>query len=300
VNRSCPGCRANAAQIIASISASTVVRGNSTYRENALAILEIASDTTFFFARCQNCEFVYALVEPTAEFLEHLYVDVIDRDRAAPLERSMQWIAHQLQLASGLLSRVSSRTDTRFLDYGCGAGIVVDSLTAAGISSMGYEPFERNSASDYQRITSSLDTVTAWGPFHALLLSDVLEHLPHPREALKKCHALLLPGGWICVSVPDFNRARLEQILADLRSGREVTPELNPWEHLNYFTPSTLATMLASVGFEIDAQPVSSFGLRSHTKGLRKTSNTVRSILRMLRFAVAPASGDTTIYAQKR
>jgi len=294
VKRSCPSCRADLPLAVASVNAASVVRGNPAYRPDALDVLGLPPGASSAIVKCSQCGFVYALDDPDATFLSRLYGEAIANPEAmsgAPL-----WIAHQLELASSLLARVADREAIRILDYGCGDGTVVKVLAASGISCVGFEPYPRTAGPD---VLSSRDDLAARAPFDAVLLSDVLEHVSHPGDVLAECHRLLSPGGWLGVRVPDFSDARLRGILLDLSAGRVVTPELNPWEHLNYFSPSTLAAMLARAGFAADPEPARAFGFRAGERGLRRLRNTLLSVARLLRFAASPAPATTTIFARR-
>ncbi len=74
--------------------------------------------------------------------------------------------------------------------------------------------------------------------FAAVVMADVLEHLPDPRRALEQVRELLEPGGVVAVSTPDVSgwAARLLQV--------------KPVEHLYYFEPATLRALLGRAGLE--------------------------------------------------
>ena len=291
MNRSCPSCDADDATTVVELTASSIAGGNDTYRANALELLGVPPDASYPIVSCTRCGFVYARDLPAESFLTTLYRDVIDGTATE------SWTAHQLELASALLSRAAANGPARILDFGCGDGTIVHALNAARIFCLGYEPHPRIPASD--RITDSIDVVRATAPFSGIILSDVLEHVPDPRSVLAQCLDLLAPDGWICVSVPDFGPRRLKTIVRELESGRPVTRELNPWEHLNYFSPASLARMIRRAGFRVHAEPATGFGFRSSATGVRRLTNAVRSTARLLAHAAAPSPGSTTIFAQK-
>jgi len=282
------------------MDAERVVRGNETYRSDALQILNLAADAMFTFVRCSACGFVYAEALPDSSFLQRLYSEVIDGARAATISQSPAWVSHQLELAARLLARASGGGAIRVLDYGCGDGTVTKALNAAGVSCLGFEPYPREAGSPAQhRITDSRDVIRAAAPFTSILLSDVLEHVPEPRSVLDECRDLLETGGWICISVPDFSAGRLRSVLGDLSAGRTVTAELNPWEHLNYFSPATLAAMVRAAGFDVAIEPARQFGFREDGHGVRRISNALFSAGRLFRFVALPAHGSTTVFARK-
>jgi 2-polyprenyl-3-methyl-5-hydroxy-6-metoxy-1,4-benzoquinol methylase len=75
--------------------------------------------------------------------------------------------------------------------------------------------------------------------FAAVLLGDVIEHLPDPRQTLEQVHELLQPGGLVAISTPDIAGW----------AGRAL--QVKPEEHIYYFSPATLTALLQRAGFEV-------------------------------------------------
>ena len=79
-------------------------------------------------------------------------------------------------------------------------------------------------------------------------MGEVLEHIPNPAEILTLAYQQLVPGGLICLSVPnDFN---------DLQDALIQHYEFEPWwvvpkHHLNYFSFELLENLVISCGFEL-------------------------------------------------
>ena len=79
--------------------------------------------------------------------------------------------------------------------------------------------------------------------FDAVVLGDVIEHLPRPGEALDRIATLLAPGGAICLMVPDAG-SRLARAMG--ARWWSVIPT-----HVQYFTRASLRTLLARHGYEV-------------------------------------------------
>jgi 2-polyprenyl-3-methyl-5-hydroxy-6-metoxy-1,4-benzoquinol methylase len=86
------------------------------------------------------------------------------------------------------------------------------------------------------------------GVYEFVHMSEVLEHVPDPRAALRRVVDLLRPRGVVCVVVPnDYN-----VLQAAIRSYAGEQPWwLAPPHHINYFTVKSIYNLLSAVGFRI-------------------------------------------------
>lgn len=146
-----------------------------------------------------------------------------------------------------LLRRYAGKQRGRLLDVGCATGIFLDEARKDGWLVEGIEPSGHMRAHALSAVASRIrpgvfadvepdvprDVVSFW---------DVLEHVEDPRETLEHAAGLLRPGGLLVVNVP--NR---ESIPARLMGDR--WPLRLP-EHLYYFTPGSLKTLLGAAGIE--------------------------------------------------
>lgn len=80
-------------------------------------------------------------------------------------------------------------------------------------------------------------------PFDVVTFWAVAEHLAEPRRFLEKAHALLKPGGFCFVLVPNL-RSLAVRLLG--QKYRYVYAQ-----HLNYFSAATLSRLGDQVGFEV-------------------------------------------------
>jgi 2-polyprenyl-3-methyl-5-hydroxy-6-metoxy-1,4-benzoquinol methylase len=298
--RRCPLCDADQPTVLATITAGQVCT-NSTYAPNALAILNVSAADTYPFVQCGECRFIYVQSAPSPDLLAALYERVVAGAAARNESQQPAWVAHQLGLAQKLLERFGNEGPVRILDYGCGYGTIVRALAGPLISCIGYE-YSQSVAREGQAagldILTDFDEIARRGPFDGIILSDVLEHVESPRATLLHCSRFLRPHGWLCVSVPDFGEQRARTIFRQLRRGESTTREVNPWEHLNYFSPATLAAMLERAGFRVHPHATATFGLRDLPRDARRWGNAAKATLRLLRFAGSPRPTGTTLLAQ--
>jgi 2-polyprenyl-3-methyl-5-hydroxy-6-metoxy-1,4-benzoquinol methylase len=139
--------------------------------------------------------------------------------------------------------------DSRVLDIGTATGDLLVALRNVGFRSLhGVEP--SSEAARKARETYGLDVIAgdasaakAWAHgFSVVTLVAVLEHLVDPATALREAAELLEPDGSIYLLVPDA--ARFSDHLDAPYQEFSV-------EHINYFTVTSLANLLASVGLEV-------------------------------------------------
>lgn len=90
----------------------------------------------------------------------------------------------------------------------------------------------------------------ATGSIHLALMSSFLEHEAKPFELLRELRRVLRPDGAVVIKVPNFacwNRA--------LRGNRWCGFRYP--DHVNYFTPTTLARLAAEAGYRVVRQRAS-------------------------------------------
>lgn len=81
------------------------------------------------------------------------------------------------------------------------------------------------------------------GAFDAIVMGDVIEHLPRAGEALDEIAALLAPGGVLALALPDAG-SRLARLMG--RRWWSVIPT-----HVHYFTRSSVTRLLGHHGYEV-------------------------------------------------
>jgi SAM-dependent methyltransferase len=136
----------------------------------------------------------------------------------------------------------------RLLDIGCWVGFLLAEARERGWEVVGVEP--SRVAAAYARDALGLpvhegELLTAdlpEGTFDAVVLGDVIEHLPDPAGALERITRLLRPGGVVHLTLPDAGSALAR------RMGRRwwsVIPT-----HVQHFTRASVCALLRRAGFE--------------------------------------------------
>lgn len=141
----------------------------------------------------------------------------------------------------------------RVLDVGCGSADLLRHLAGEGFAADGLEPSREMSAAARERGLAVRcgrleddDEGRGAADRDAVLLINVLEHVPDPAATLRAAHRRLLPGGLLVVRVPnDFS---------PLQEAARRRLEREPWwlcwpDHVSYFDFRSLASLLAAHGF---------------------------------------------------
>lgn len=138
----------------------------------------------------------------------------MDREYAAAYpelyRRHWWWRVREQILLRALSSLFEGATqDVRILDVGCGAGLFFDALqrfgTVEGIESdpVALEKAGRWRANIFQgELNASFQPAA---PYDAILMLDILEHVPEPDQLLLHARKLLKPHGQLVITVPAFN-----------------------------------------------------------------------------------------------
>lgn len=126
-------------------------------------------------------------------------------------ERHWWWRARERVILDALEAHRPAAGYRAMLDIGCGDGLFFDRLLSIpGVSLVeGIEPAEALVSPDgphRARITVAPfdDSFIPHRQYSAILMLDVLEHLPAPADALRQALSLLEPGGVLLATVPAF------------------------------------------------------------------------------------------------
>jgi 2-polyprenyl-3-methyl-5-hydroxy-6-metoxy-1,4-benzoquinol methylase len=178
------------------------------------------------------------------------------------------------------LKRLSS--GPKALDVGSGYGFFSKALMESGFAvdaielgeasrkihaqMTGFEPRAEPFDSDFARRNSET--------YDAILLSQVLEHLPMDADPIKSLNVLLRKNGVCAIAVPHFR-----SYLSILQSKNDMF--ISPPEHLNYFTVKSLDKAFASRGFQaVKYETVSRYNYRKFKKKFGSLSLTPELALR--------------------
>ena len=149
---------------------------------------------------------------------------------------------------------------TRLLDVGAGSGILLEAAAARGWRAEGVEPSRwltqkalARGLVVYQGVLPHPDTP---GPYDAVTVIDVIEHVSDPVGLMREVRKLLHPDGVALVVTPDV---------------RSVAARLMRWKwwhyrvaHIGYFDRITLAQCMGAAGLECIAWERPSWFFTAH------------------------------------
>lgn len=212
----------------------------------------------FTVVACESCGFVHVAPVPTAAELEHVYRhEYYATEKPLYIERYREdqawWdLVNDDRLDD--LEAASGRSTGRVLDVGSGPGLFLERARARGWEVKGVEPSAQAAAHSRAQGLDILEdfldarTASTLGTFHAIHSAAVFEHLPEPAEMLRVLHGLLEPGGALLLVVPNDENP--------IQHAAVATQGLDPWwvgppHHLNHFTTTSLASLVARNGFDV-------------------------------------------------
>jgi SAM-dependent methyltransferase len=193
--------------------------------------------------RCAVCGHMQLLVMPSDVVLGEVYGEAADTDYVEE-EQGQRFTADRV------LARIETHVPPgRLLDLGCWVGFLLSEAERRGWRATGVEPSAW--ASSYARDRLGLevrheDLFTAVLPAHAfeaVVLGDVIEHLPDPAAGLDRVAGLLAPGGVLLLLLPDAG-SRVARVLG--KRWWSVLPT-----HVQYFTRSSMTTLLERHGWTV-------------------------------------------------
>jgi 2-polyprenyl-3-methyl-5-hydroxy-6-metoxy-1,4-benzoquinol methylase len=194
---------------------------------------------------CLECCVIFQYPQPAPEamvdYANTEYEQGVYRDYVEAREMKLEHFSHRLKQ---LLPRVRRG---RLLDVGCSCGYFMQVAAASGFEVEGLEfsgaaIAAANSSVRPHIICSSIDAFDGNRSYDLVTAFDLIEHVPRPKNFLRKVRQLLVPGGWLAMSTPDaghFLRCMM----------RSYWPMLQPMQHLTIFSRRGMRLALEEAGF---------------------------------------------------
>ena len=206
----------------------------------------------YHFTACERCGFV-SVSDPDTDYAA-LYDERYYRgegadelvDYASELERPHETVRlYELRgIVEVLRSHFGSLANKRGLDYGCGAGALVNYAVQQGVDCVGFDTcdFAQRAKARGIPIVSAAELDTMQHTFDVVTMIEVIEHVIDPVPLLRQAASLLRKGGLLFVTTG--NVAPHAQNFMDWGY---VRPEI----HVSYFTPQSLALAYEAAGLSV-------------------------------------------------
>ena len=269
----CPLCGSGAATTVYSSSFSEPPI--STFIETHYKIPPaVLTGAPYELVRCGDCRLLYQKWIGDLDLLSELYGSWIndhsnpDRDWKYQQDITRVWESrdcHEVLSAASFLELDCTQMWT--LDFGMGWALWARIARFLGCRSYGCDLSE--SRMEFAR-AHGIQTVAAdelpSERFHFINTEQVMEHVVEPQRVAQRLARALVPGGVLKVSVPSGERADLitERLVAgNCRGTREELMPVQPLEHVNCYTRSSLRNMAQSLGLKFSLNRVSDIDTRS-------------------------------------
>lgn len=194
----------------------------------------------FAVVRCRACEFTYTNPRPSEESICRFYPSDY-----RPHRRSRKPHAPRNE------QKLPWHGQGRLLDFGCGGGRFLKQMSDQGWTVTGLDAATGAVRRVQQELGLRAFTGTLPHPSLAPCSFDVvtmwhsLEHVHRPKAILREAFRLLVPGGKLVVTCPNFDSSAYH-IFGSCWYGLDLP------RHLLHFTPLTLSAMLTATGFRVE------------------------------------------------
>ena len=205
----------------------------------------------FALEKCLDCGMVFVNPQYRREELERLYqyeedadklIDLYARSITPTVVKDLDWLLDKIEKCLPGKGRL--------LDVGCGPGYFVERAAQRGWDAYGVDfgSWVKKAAAARSVANIFIGSVKEQnfpdGFFDVVSASQVFEHLPAPTKDLEGIRQIIRSGGIFYANVPNY---RCLSILL----GRDDFELNDPPQHINYFTPASLRTLVERTGFQV-------------------------------------------------
>lgn len=200
---------------------------------------------SFKVARCTHCGLARTLPPPYENELDtKVYHEV---PFGEVLQKESQWRSHFIPL---LQTARRYKRMGRFLDVGCGVGLLVKMAAEVGFDAYGIDISSPAALYGKEKLGLQIlpmDLASAGFPdgfFDVVTMSQVLEHIAQPEALLLEIRRVLKVDGVLIAESPNYS-GWVVPLLGNKWSG------FQPQWHIWQFTPVTITAFLERFGFSV-------------------------------------------------
>ena len=229
----------------------------SYWRQKNFQYTENASHKEFHIYRCESCGTGFLNRPPHMQWLQSIYrysgqalTQAITLEDVLARETEFPNCKVDAERMSHKADRFNFSGYGQALDIGSGFGFYTQALRKLGYRTVSINPGEyenevfRNLNGD-EPLAVMLESYESSEQFGVVMMSQVLEHLLKPDQAINKVSGLLAPGGVLACAVPNYD-SFLVKLLGTKDNACLWVPE-----HVNYFTEEGLRALVERNGFRV-------------------------------------------------
>ncbi|WP_293765512.1 class I SAM-dependent methyltransferase [uncultured Aquitalea sp.] len=215
-----------------------------------------ASATELFVAhgmhimRCAACDFIYSreVILPEAERARYRHSQSSQANQALKANEAYAFLEKKKSEYIVSVLEQFAAPGRRLLDVGCSNGALLAEAASRGWQAVGIElgatavAVCRERGLNVAQGCFPQDLPAGWRDQDVVVLLDVLEHLPEPRQAMSAMTDCLRDGGLLLVQVPNQHSLLLQIEQAGNNNYCHG--------HWSYFTPVSLQRLMDGAGFD--------------------------------------------------
>lgn len=231
--------------------------------EHASAFERFGYQHRYHYVRCDRCGLAYQNPRPayTEDFVETAYevyttsADAFQKQNELTSQGKIvyQEYSHILSEIESLVGRKG-----RLLEVGCNTGFFCKVAQDLGWYPVGVEISKTMAKLAHD--TYGVETRAGdWSkmdyqePFNAIYCSHVIEHIPNPRDWMARFKEVLVPGGIVCLSVPNMQSIdrKFKRGLKRLGLRKDKWEKWRTPDHLYEPCEPSMLRFFESCGFEL-------------------------------------------------
>jgi SAM-dependent methyltransferase len=268
------------------------------WRQKNFHYTESANHKAFHIYRCESCGTGFLNRPPAMQWLQSIYqysgqalTQAIDPEDVLARETEFPNCKVDAERMSYQADWFNISGYGKALDIGSGFGFYTQALRKLGYRTISINPGEyenevfRNLNGD-EPLAMMFENYESSEQFGVVMMSQVLEHLLEPDQAIKKVSCLLAPGGVLACAVPNYD-SFLVKLLGTKDNACLWVPE-----HVSYFTENGLRTLVERNGFSVlKVEQVTRIPFKALSKRLRLKGKPAAMVDRLVSFFEIPFAG---------
>jgi len=229
----------------------------SYWRQKSFQYTQSDIQNEFHIYRCECCGTGFLNRPPHTQWLQAIYqysgqalTKPISLEDVLAREVEFPNCTVDAERMSQQADRFNSSGNRQALDIGSGFGFYTQALRKTGYQTVSINPgkYENEvfkSMNGDEPLALMFEDYEPSEPFGVAMMSQVLEHLLEPDQAIAKVAGLLATGGVLACAVPNY-----DSFLVKLLGTRDNACLWVP-EHVNYFTEKGLKVLLERNGLRV-------------------------------------------------